>query len=215
MVSGIVHLVAPQAKIMPLKSFHADGTGYNSDILSAIYYAVNHGAKVINMSFNYSTSSPELANAVNYANSMGVICVAAAGNDGQQANVYPAALKSVIDVAATGDNDIRSTFSNYGAPPVWLAAPGEGIMTTYPYGTWAAGWGTSFSAPLVSGTAALMVSTSPAKLNLKSLLTGGGAKTQAGAALSHAQPISDVQMGYGRLDTYQAMQAWRKAMGLK
>ena len=113
------------------------------------------------MSFNYSSSSPELANAVNYANSMGVICVAAAGNDGEQANVYPAALKSVIDVAATGDNDIRSAFSNYGAPPVWLAAPGEGIMTTYPYGTWAAGWGTSFSAPLVSGTAALMVSTSP------------------------------------------------------
>jgi subtilisin family serine protease len=215
LVSGIVHLVAPQAKIMPLKSFHADGSGYNSDILNAIYYAVNHGAKVINMSFNYSSSSPELANAVNYANSMGVICVAAAGNDGQQATVYPAALKSVIDVAATGSNDIRSSFSNYGAPPVWLAAPGEGIMTTYPYNTWAAGWGTSFSAPLVSGTAALMVATTPTQLNLKSLLKGGGAKTQAGAALSHAQPISDVQMGYGRLDTYQAMQAWRKAMGLK
>ena len=52
---------------MPLKSFHADGTGYNSDILRAIYYAVGHGAKVINMSFNYSTYSQELANAVNYA----------------------------------------------------------------------------------------------------------------------------------------------------
>jgi subtilisin family serine protease len=215
MVSGIVHLVAPQAKIMPLKSFHSDGTGYNSDILNAIYYAVNHGAKVINMSFNYSTSSQELANAVNYANSRGVICVAAAGNDGQQATVYPGALKSVIDVASTGDNDIRSTFSNYGAPPVWLAAPGEGIMTTYPFGTWAAGWGTSFSAPLVSGTAALMVSTSPTTLSLKSVLTGGGAKTQAGSALSHTQPISDSQMGYGRLNTYQAVQAWRKAMGLK
>jgi subtilisin family serine protease len=215
MVSGIVHLVAPQAKIMPLKSFHSDGTGYNSDILSAIYYAVNHGAKVINMSFNYSSSSQELANAVNYANSMGVICVAAAGNDGEHATVYPAALQNVIDVASTGDNDIRSTFSNYGAPPVWLAAPGEGIMTTYPFGTWAAGWGTSFSAPLVSGTAALLVSTSPTTLSLKSVLTGGGAKTQAGSALSHTQQISDPQMGYGRLDTYQAMQAWRKAMGLK
>lgn len=215
MVSGIVHLVAPQAKIMPLKSFHADGTGYNSDILNAIYYAVNHGAKVINMSFNYSSSSQELAHAVNYANSMGVICVAAAGNDGQQATVYPAALKDVIDVASTGDSDIRSTFSNYGAPPVWLAAPGEGIMTTYPFGTWAAGWGTSFSAPLVSGTAALMAGTSPTTLSLKSVLSGGGAKSQAGSALSHTQSISDPQMGYGRLDTYQAMQAWRKAMGLK
>ena len=121
----------------------------------------------------------------------------------------------MIDVASTGDNDIRSTFSNYGAPPVWLAAPGEGIMTTYPFGTWAAGWGTSFSAPLVSGTAALLVSTRPTSLSLKSVLTGGGAKTQAGSALSHTQPISDSQMGYGRLDTYQAMQAWRKGMGLK
>jgi subtilisin family serine protease len=121
----------------------------------------------------------------------------------------------VIDVASTGANDISSTFSNYGAPPVWLSAPGEGIMTTYPFGTWAAGWGTSFSAPLVSGTAALLVSTRPTSLSLKSVLTGGGAKTQAGSALSHTHPISDPQMGYGRLDTYQAMQAWRKAMGLK
>jgi subtilisin family serine protease len=118
-------------------------------------------------------------------------------------------------VAATGSSDIRSTFSNYGAPPVWLTAPGEGIMTTYPYGTWAAGWGTSFSAPLVSGTAALMMSSSPTAISLKGLLQGNNAKTQAAAALSHAQPISDPQMGYGRLDTYQAMQAWRKAMGLK
>ncbi len=215
MVSGIVHLVAPQAKIMPLKSFHADGTGYNSDILNAIYYAVNHGAKVINMSFNYATSSQELTKAVNYANSMGVVCVAAAGNDGAQATVYPGALKNVIDVASTGDSDIRSTFSNYGAPPVWLSAPGEGIMTTYPYGTWAAGWGTSFSAPLVSGTAALMVSSGPTKLSLKSILQGNNAGTEAAAALSHAQPISDFQMGHGRLDTYQAMQAWRQSAGLK
>jgi hypothetical protein len=55
------------------------GTGYNSDTLNAIYYAVNHGAKVINMSLNYSSSSQELDDAVSYANSMGVICVTAAG----------------------------------------------------------------------------------------------------------------------------------------
>jgi len=72
--------------------------------MNAIYYAVNHGAKVINMSFNYSSSSQELANAVTYANSMGVICAAAAGNDGRQATVYPGTLKHVIDVASTGDN---------------------------------------------------------------------------------------------------------------
>ena len=48
-------------------------------MLNAIYYAVNHGAKVINMSLNYSSSSQELDDAVSYANSMGVICVTAAG----------------------------------------------------------------------------------------------------------------------------------------
>ncbi len=212
MTAGIIHLVAPQAKIMPLKSFQANGTGYNSDILRAIYFAVGHGAKVINMSFNYTSYSKELANAINYAVANGVVCVAAAGNSGQQATVYPAALKGVIDVASTSNSDGASTFSNYGAPPVWLSAPGEGIMTTYPFGTYAAGWGTSFSAPLVSGTAALLVSqaTVSTPLNFLSL----SSKPQIATALSHAQPIPDPQMGYGRLDTYLATQAWRKSLGL-
>ena len=213
MTAGIIHLVAPQAKIMPLKAFQANGTGYNSDILRAIYFAVGHGAKVINMSFNYTAYSKELANAINYAVANGVVCVAAAGNSGQQATVYPAALKGVIDVASTSDSDGASTFSNYGAPPVWLSAPGEGVMTTYPFGTYAAGWGTSFSAPLVSGTAALLVSQAPVTtpLNLLSL----SSKPQVATALSHTQPIPDPKMGYGRLDTYLATQAWRKSLGLR
>jgi subtilisin family serine protease len=213
MTAGIIHLVAPQAKIMPLKAFQANGTGYNSDILRAIYFAVGHGAKVINMSFNYTAYSKELANAINYAVANGVVCVAAAGNSGQQATVYPAALKGVIDVASTSDSDGASTFSNYGAPPVWLSAPGEAVMTTYPFGTYAAGWGTSFSAPLVSGTAALLVSqaTVTTPLNLLSL----SSKPQVATALSHTQPIPDPKMGYGRLDTYLATQAWRKSLGLR
>ena len=84
MTAGIIHLVAPQAQIMPLKAFLADGSGYDSDILRAIYYAVAHGAKVINMSFNYTTYSQELATAVNYANANGVICVAAAATAGNR-----------------------------------------------------------------------------------------------------------------------------------
>jgi len=229
MTAGIIHLVAPQAKIMPLKAFQANGTAYNSDILRAIYYAVGHGAKVINMSFNYTTSSQQLANAVNYATASGVICVAAAGNSGEQTTVYPAALKGVIDVASTSNSDTQSTFSNYGAPPVWLAAPGEGVMTTYPFGTYAAGWGTSFSTPLVTGTTALMVSeynvqgSSGGGLSLSLLgisisLSGnanaGKWEPQAASALAHAQNISDPQLGNGRLDTYQAVQAWRKSLGL-
>jgi len=230
MTAGLIHLVAPQAQILPLKAFQANGTGYNSDILRAIYYAVAHGAKVINMSFNYTASSQQLANAVNYATTSGVICVAAAGNSGEQTTVYPGALKGVIDVASTSDQDTQSTFSNYGAPPVWLAAPGEGVMTTYPYGTYAAGWGTSFSTPLVTGTTALMVS----EYNTHSSSGGGGLslsllgltislggsnlpswEPQAAKALAHAHNISDPQLGNGRLDTYQAVQAWRTSLGLK
>jgi subtilisin family serine protease len=196
MTAGIVHLVAPQAKIMPLKSFNADGTGYDSDILRAIYYAVKNGAKVLNMSFDYPSYSAELANAIKYANSKGVISVASAGNDGQQVAVYPGALPSVIDVASTSNSDIQSVFTNYGAPPVWMAAPGEGVMTTYPWGTYAAGWGTSFSAPFVSGTAALMLGTN-----------GNCTSSNVASGLAHAASISDPQLGYGRLDTYQAVQA--------
>ena len=196
MTAGIVHLVAPQAKIMPLKSFNADGTGYDSDILRAIYYAVKNGAKVLNMSFDYPTYSSELANAIKYANKNGVISVASAGNDGQQVAVYPGALPSVIDVASTSNSDIQSVFTNYGAPPVWMAAPGEGVVTTYPWGTYAAGWGTSFSTPFVAGTAALMLGTN-----------GNCTSSNVASGLAHATSISDPQLGYGRLDTYRAVQS--------
>jgi thermitase len=80
---------------------------------------------------------------------------------------------------------------------VWIAAPGEGVVSTYPYGTYSAGWGTSFSAPLVSGTAALLVQVSP-NVNQQS----------AAAAIANAVPLSTAGMGNGRLDVYQAVQAW-------
>lgn len=195
MTAGIVHLVAPQAKIMPLKAFNANGTGYDSDVLRAIYYAVKNGAKVLSMSFDYTSYSPELANAINHANKNGVVSIASAGNDGENEAVYPGALPGVIDVASTSNSDIQSTFSNYGAPPVWLAAPGEGVVTTYPWGTYAAGWGTSFSAPFVSGAAALMLGAN-----------GNCTVSKVASGLAHADSISDPQLGNGRLDTYSAVQ---------
>jgi subtilisin family serine protease len=195
MTAGIVHLVAPQARIMPLKAFAADGSGYVSNIIRATYYAAQHGGKVLSMSFSFSSSSSEMAKAINYANSKGLICVASAGNDGEDVVVYPAGLKHVMGVASTSDYDTRSSFSNYGSD-VWVAAPGEGIVSTYPWGTYAAGWGTSFSAPFVSGTAALLVSVSP-NVNQQS----------AGAAIAHAKWVSG-SMGNGRLDTYTAVQSW-------
>jgi subtilisin family serine protease len=196
MTAGIVHLVAPMAKIMPLKAFTANGTGYNSDILRAIYYAVSHGANVMNMSFDSTSYSAELARAISYANGRGVISVASAGNDGQNTVVYPGGLPGVIDVASTSNNDVQSSFTNYGAPPVWMAAPGEGVVTTYPWGTYAAGWGTSFSTPFVAGTAALMLG---ANSNCPS--------RNVPLALADAHYIGNLNLGFGRLDTYQAVQA--------
>ena len=191
MVMGIIHLVAPTAMLMPLKAFHSDGTASLSDILRAIYYGVQNKANVINMSFDTKTSSAELQKALDYANGQGVICAASAGNDGIQEIVYPAALQSdVMGVASTSDQDARSSFSNYGSAIVWVAAPGEAIVSTYPFNTYAAGWGTSFSAPFVSGGAVL----------LHSLQTAIG-QSGAAAAVANAVPLDpSLGLNHGRLD---------------
>lgn len=200
MVAGIIHLVAPTAQIMPLKAFQADGTGYLSDILRAVYFAVQNGANVINMSFSFPSYSWEMAQAAKFAVHHQVICIASAGNDGKEEIVYPAGLASVMGVGSTANDDTRSTFSNYGEDLVWVAAPGEGVITTYPFGTYAAGWGTSFSTPMVSGAAALLLSIS-AKCN----------ESCAEKSVAHAVPLPS-DLGNGRLDLYQAVSYLRGSL---
>ncbi len=202
MVLGIVHLVAPTAKLLPLKAFKSDGTGQLSDILRAIYDAVQkYNANVINMSFDFKTASTELENALNYASGLGTICASSAGNDGMQETVFPAALQSVVmGVASVGSTtateSTRSSFSNFGNAIVWVAAPGEAIVSTYPYNSYAAGWGTSFSAPFLSGGGALL-------RGLKTTIN----QPEAAAAVAHAAPLSDPGMGNGRLDLVPALQS--------
>src|SRR5580692_6653092 len=201
MVMGVIHLVAPTAQLLPLKAFKSDGTADLSNILRAIYYGVQNNASVINMSFDAKTASTELKNALDYANQLGLVLVASAGNDGMQETVYPAALQNdVMGVASVGSttatDGTRSTFSNFGDAIVWLAAPGEEIVTTYPFSTYAAGWGTSFSAPFVSGAAALARS-------LKTAIT----ESEAAAAVAQAAPLSGPGMGHGRLDLVPALQS--------
>lgn len=201
MASGIVHLAAPEARIMPLKAFTSEGYAETDDIVRAIYFAVDNGADVINMSFSTDTFSPEMMRAVNYAMRNGVVCVASAGNSGKQVLVYPAALGSTVGVASTSMIDERSVFSNYGDDLVTLAAPGEAIVTTFPGGAaYAAGWGTSFSGPLVTGTIALQLEliadeTSPEGVHY--LVLDG---------LAEAEPLTDPGLGYGRLDAARAVQ---------
>jgi subtilisin family serine protease len=197
MTAGLVHLVAPKTKILPLKAFSSDGTGYLSNIVAALYYAVQHKANVVNMSFDVSTPSAALSQAVSYANQSGVILVAAAGNENTSAPVYPAALNgNVMGIASTTNWDARSSFSNYGNTDVWIAAPGEYVISTFPGGTYASASGTSFSSPMVAGTAALM-------LNAKPSLT----QANASSALSHAIRLTP-DLHNGRLDVYQAVSAW-------
>jgi subtilisin family serine protease len=197
MTSGLVHLVAPKAKILPLKAFSSNGTGYLSNIVAALYYAVQHNANIVNMSFDVSTPSQALSQAIGYANQHGVILVAAAGNENTSAPVYPAALNgNVMGIASTTDWDQKSSFSNYGSTDVWIAAPGEYVISTFPGGTYASSSGTSFSSPLVAGTADLLLQAKPALQ-----------QANAAAALSHAVQLTP-NLNHGRLDAYQAVSAW-------
>lgn len=192
-VLGMVHMVAPTAQLMPLKAFGPDGSGTLSNIISAIYYAVQNHANVINMSFELPSNSNELSKAINYANANSVVCVASSGNDGQQEVVYPAGLRNVMGVASTNNFDQRSSFSNYGDQVVWVAGPGENIVTTYPFGTYSVTSGTSFTSPMVAGAVALLINRQ-----------GKMSQSSASTAISHAHWISST-MGYGELDVYQAL----------
>ena len=161
MTAGLVHLVAPNARIMPLKAFRADGSASLYDIDRAIRYATDHGANVINMSFSYAADSPVLKAAVQYASSKGVLAVAASGNLGLETAAYPASYPSVTGVGSTNYSDHRSPFSNHGSS-ARTSAVGEALVTLYPGGNYAAVWGTSFSTALVSGAAGLMMPIKPA-----------------------------------------------------
>lgn len=197
MVAGLVRLVAPQASIMPLQVFDANGAAQVYDIVDAIYYAVDHGADVINMSFSLEEPSRELRRALKYARDRNVVCVAAAGNQGERTQVYPAGHHGTMGIAATTADDELSPFSNFGPQLVTIAAPGSGVVSSYPGGLLAAGWGTSFSTPLVAGTAALLRSVGLPGWVIKMVIR------------ETCEPIEELHnlIGKGRLDTYSAT-AW-------
>ncbi len=192
MTAGLVHLVAPGAHIMSLKAFAGDGSSDLFNIVRAIYYAADNGANVISMSFEIAQGSPALQSAIQYAVSKNVVVVAASGNDGEQIVVFPSAYNSVIGVGSTSNSDVKSTFTNFGTNSVFIAAPGEGVITTYPGGNYAAGWGTSFSTPLVAGEAALVLQARP------TYKPGDVAN-----AISRAFAVP--QMGHGRADLCLAL----------
>lgn len=147
--------VAWGAKIMPVRIADANAYAYWSTVAQGIYWAADHGAKVVNVSYNGVSGSSAVQSAAQYLRSKGGVVVVAAGNSGGLESI--AANDSLLTVAATDQNDARASFSSYGAY-VDLAAPGVSVYTTTVGGGYANASGTSFSSPVVAASAALMLS---------------------------------------------------------
>jgi thermitase len=169
-VAGLVALVAPDAKIMPLRTLGPDGIGTIWAQVQALRFAVDHGADVINLSYSFSQRSQlldDILSEITCSASVdadcrakvrpGAVVVAASGNSGLNDREYPAAdyMPGILATAASTENDMLAIFSTYGS---WVpvAAPGDRIVSTIPGGQYAAWSGTSMAAPLAAGTAALV-----------------------------------------------------------
>jgi len=199
--------INPGAQIMVLKVTDKNGKASSLNIYRALHYAVNHGARVINVSLGDRGVSQLEQLAVNYAVSRGAVVVVAAGNQSGDLSQYgPAALRRVLPVAATKIDGTRSAISNAGVN-LALAAPGEEI---YSLQSKDAEWpgaptdrerlyrpatGTSFSAPIVAGTASLLLAKNP-KLTSRAVeailletatdTSGDGWNPQTGAGVLNA-----------------------------
>jgi subtilisin family serine protease len=193
--------------IMPLVVVSSSNTATYADIASAMNYAADHGAKVINMSIGGTSYSSTLQSAVDYAWSKGVVVVAAAGNNSSSAAFYPAALNNVVAVAATDSNDLLASFSNFGSW-VTVAAPGTYIQTTTNgggYGNWQ---GTSFSSPQVAALAALIIAKNPGLKNQQVVdLIKNNADDLGSSGF-------DSTFGWGRINAYRAVQAAQSVTNL-
>jgi subtilisin family serine protease len=158
--------VAWNAKIMPLKFLNDQGSGTLSNAIKAINYATAKGVKLTNNSWGGGPYTQALYDAIDAAGQAGALFIAAAGNSGQNADIYPmypAAynLPNIISVASTTRTDSLSWFSNYGLTSVDLGAPGSDIYSLAPGGGYATLSGTSMASPHVAGAAALLWSQNP------------------------------------------------------
>lgn len=166
--------VAPGVKVMAVRIIGNDASGFMSNAVAGIKYAVDNGAKVLSNSWrvykSWGAFDPSDANiamlraAIEYAESKGAVFVAASGNetldmdaDFNQDPLYPAGftgIANMVVVAASASNGNMAYFSNFGANYVTVAAPGDNIVSTVPGGTFMSMSGTSMAAPLVAGSIA-------------------------------------------------------------
>jgi thermitase len=201
-VTGIVHLVAPNAHLLPLRVLNSDGRGNNFRTASAIVYAAHRGADAINLSLGTPHPSALLREVVSEAARLGAVVVAAAGNLNTNAKQYPAAEDCAIAVLSVNAHDKKSSFSNYG-DWIGVAAPGENIASTFPVDAYAWWSGTSMATPFVAGQAALLRGANPQlTLDEVGLLIGGTTDS-----LDRANPAYRGELGEGRIDLLASLES--------
>jgi len=160
-VTSLAWLAAPDAEILPIRVFDAEGQTTVFKLVQGIVLAALSGAEVINISGGTTANSTLLRVTIETVVSSGITVVAATGNAGTSVPYYPAAYSGVIAVGAIDQDERRADFSSFG-DHVDVMAPGVSVYGAmagnYDWGTWT---GTSFAAPVVSGTIALMLQAKP------------------------------------------------------
>ncbi len=194
--------VAPGCKLMPVRIFNNFGHSTTGGSTAAVIWAVEHGAKVINASWGSTLPGQASLDAYQFALDKDVVFVAAVGNSGKNdSKAWPGASPGVIGVSATNADDRWASFSTWG-DWVSLAAPGEGILSTYPLSKgngYRIMQGTSMASPLVAGAAALVRSQYPqwTQAQVKERLE----KTAKDVIQKGLDPYS----GHGRVDIARAI----------
>jgi len=189
--------VAWGAPVMALKALNSTGSGNASDTAEAILYAADNGVKIINLSLSADEEYESITQAVEYAQGLGCLVVAAVGN-GSTSVGYPAATEGVLAVSATDNNDNHFQFSNIG-PEVDVAAPGVNIFSASKSNSYYTASGTSASTPHVSGLAALIWSLRPEwdSLQVSEIITSTARDISPGGF--------DFYTGWGRIDANYAV----------